>query len=109
MANDETIEPRDLHAKLTDGSAVLIDVRDADAFKTAHASGAINVPIGELAARLDELPAGIDIVTSCGGGTRGPRAAAQLREAGIEASVVRGGLRGWRAADLPVEGESDPN
>ena len=89
------------------GEAVLVDVRDPDAFEAAHATGARNIPIDELADRLGELPEGAQVLTSCGGGTRGPKAAALLRELGIDAKVMRGGLRGWRSAELPIEGDAE--
>jgi rhodanese-related sulfurtransferase len=101
MASDP-IEPLDAHAQLVNGEAVLVDVREPDAFQAAHPEGAINIPIGELADRLGELPEGVQVITSCGGGTRGPKAAAQLQELGIDARVVKGGLRGWTGAELPV-------
>ncbi len=99
----DTVDPRDVRDMLTRGEAVLVDVREPDAFASGHAVGARNIPIGELADRLDELPDGRQVVTTCGGGTRGPKAAAQLRELGVDARVLRGGLRGWTGADLPVQ------
>lgn len=101
---DDPIEPTEARDLLERGEAVLVDVREADAHAQAHAAGARSIPIGELEARLGELPEGTLVLTSCGGGTRGPKAAAQLRELGVDARVVRGGLKGWRAAGLPVEG-----
>lgn len=99
----DTVDPRDVRDMLTRGEAVLVDVREPDAFAKGHPAGARNIPIGELEDRLDELPAGRQVITSCGGGTRGPKAAAQLRDLGVDARVVRGGLRGWTSSDLPVE------
>lgn len=109
MANhgEEPIDPTDAHAMLERGEAVLVDVRDASAFDESHAAGARSIPIEQLEARLAELPDGVRVLTSCGGGTRGPRAAALLRDAGVDAQVVRGGLRGWRAAELPVANGPD--
>lgn len=106
MAPDDApsqLDPEDVHAGLQAGDVVLVDVRDASAFAEGHATGAVNIPIDQLEQRIDELTPGTRIVTSCGGGTRGPRAAALLHELGREdVHVLRGGLRGWRGADLPV-------
>jgi rhodanese-related sulfurtransferase len=101
--SDEQIDPTDAKQLADAGEAIIIDVRDASAHDEAHIEGAIGIPIDELEARLDELPEGTRILTACGGGTRGPRAAALLREKGIDAAAVKGGLKGWRAAQLPVE------
>ena len=84
---------------------MIIDVRDVDAHATDARPGATSIPIGELADRLGELPDGVQVLTACGGGTRGPGPRAQLRELGVDARVLRGGLRGWKIADLPVDGE----
>ncbi len=99
----EPIEPTDLEPLLASGDAVLVDVREPKAFADGHPAGAINVPIGQLAGRLDELEGRGMVVTSCGGGSRGPKAAAQLVELGVDARVLRGGLRGWNAAGLDVD------
>lgn len=101
--DERHIDPRDAHTLAQAGEAIIIDVRDAQAHEAAHIAGARSIPIDELEARLDELPAGAQVLTACGGGTRGPRAAQLLRDRGIDASTVRGGLRGWRSAALPVE------
>lgn len=98
----DPIEPTDAHTRLEAGDAVLIDVRDASAHAEGHAAGARSIPIDQLADHADELK-GTTVYTSCGGGTRGPKAAALLRELGVDARVVRGGLRGWKSAGLPVE------
>ena len=102
----ESVEPTDARDLLASGDAVLVDVREPDAFAASHPAGARNVPIGELADRIAELPADATVLTSCGGGTRGPRAAALLRELGVDARPVRGGLRGWAGAGLPVDSDT---
>jgi rhodanese-related sulfurtransferase len=104
----EQVEAAHAHELVERGEAILIDVRDAGAYAESHAAGARSVPIDELEAHLDELPDGVQVITSCGGGTRGPRAAALLREHGVDAHAVRGGLRAWKAAELPVDAGDQP-
>ena len=99
----ETVEPREAHELAASKQAIIVDVREAKAFAEGHIAGAINIPLGELADRVSELPIDQRILTSCGGGSRGPKAAALLREHGVVADVLRGGLRGWTAAGLAVE------
>ncbi|MCW2961518.1 MAG: Rhodanese domain protein [Thermoleophilia bacterium] len=101
-ADIDPIDPATAAAEVEAGRAILVDVRDRSAFDSAHATPAVGIPIDQLAARLEELPAGTTVITTCGGGTRGPRAAALLREHDIDARPLAGGLRAWRAADLPV-------
>jgi rhodanese-related sulfurtransferase len=38
------------------GEAVIIDVRNKEAYDLEHAEGAISIPLGELEGRLKELP-----------------------------------------------------
>ena len=53
------------HAMSQAGTAVIVDVRTADAYAEAHAAGAISVPEGELADHVDELPKDKAIITYC--------------------------------------------
>lgn len=105
--NDEPkqVDAQTLSGELERGDALLVDVRDAAAYAQGHAAGALNIPIGDLEARLAELPADARFVTTCGGGTRGPRAAQLLREGGRDARVLKGGMKAWRGAGLPLTGE----
>jgi rhodanese-related sulfurtransferase len=81
---------------------VVIDVRSPADFAQGHIAGAINIPIERLfAVELLDGP----LMTTCGGGGRGGRAADALVEAGREAYSIAGGTRSWRAAGLPVEAD----
>jgi 3-mercaptopyruvate sulfurtransferase SseA len=35
---------------------LLVDVRSADEFRDAHITGAVNIPLGEIERRRDEVP-----------------------------------------------------
>lgn len=50
---------------LTEGTAVLVDVRAAEAYRAEHAKGAISLPFNEVAARAGELPKDKLIITYC--------------------------------------------
>ena len=43
----------------------LVDMRDARAYRRAHIRGAVNIPYGELRARIGELPQESLIVLYC--------------------------------------------
>jgi len=70
-----------------EGNVLLVDVRPPQEYAHGHLDGAINLPVGEIAGRLAELPPDSKVVAYC----RGPycvmsaTAVHQLREAGYDA------------------------
>ncbi|SMH38578.1 rhodanese-like domain-containing protein [Maritimibacter sp. HL-12] len=77
----------------------LIDVRDAEDYAAAHVAGAVHVPLSDLAARADEIPAGKTPVTICGkGGGRSAEGADILDKLGHPGALwLEGGTNGWLA------------
>lgn len=63
--------------------ALLLDVRTAVEFASDAIPNAINIPLDELATRLDELPADTTIITYCSSGNRSGQAAQLLRDQGF--------------------------
>jgi 3-mercaptopyruvate sulfurtransferase SseA len=47
------------------GTAIVVDVRAAEAYQAAHVAGSINIPLTELEARLGELDKDEWIITYC--------------------------------------------
>lgn len=84
------------------GKRVIVDVRDPDEFAAVRIAGSINIPLGQLPARLGELPADRALVVVCLSGTRSAIAAATVAQDGREAANVDGGLLAWRDAGLPL-------
>ncbi len=73
----------DARAKVAAG-ALLVDVRSRAEFAAGALPGAIHIPVGEIAARVAELPAGKPIVVYCASGMRSASAARALRSRGRE-------------------------
>lgn len=101
------VKAPDLNTELAGGAApFLLDVRtqaewDAD----GHIEGAILVPVTDLAASLDKLPAdkAAPIVVLCKSGHRGAIAQMYLQFLGYtNVRNLNGGLNAWIAAELPV-------
>lgn len=63
--------------------ALILDVREAAEYAFGHIPGAKSIPIGELAARVNELNKEEAIYVICRTGTRSDIAAQQLAEAGF--------------------------
>ena len=51
--------------KMSQGRAVLVDVRTKSSYDNSHAAGAISIPEAEVAARKDELPRDKEIILYC--------------------------------------------
>ena len=82
--------------KLVDSGAVLLDVRTPAEYAEKHIGGAVNIPVQELATRLDEVgPRDRDVVVYCRSGHRAARAAAMLREAGFTKVHDLGAMSRW--------------
>lgn len=61
----ERVSLTDAKAALESGSAVILDVRSADAFAGQRIAGSVNIPLAELGARLGELDPNQWIITYC--------------------------------------------
>ncbi len=100
----EAIDRRTLLARVRSGDAILIDVRPREEYVAGHLPGALSVPAGELAARLEELNKGQEVVAYC----RGPYcmlsadAVRTLSRRGFRARRLEDGVLEWRAAGLKV-------
>jgi rhodanese-related sulfurtransferase len=90
----------------------LIDLRNPDEVeKDGYIKDSTNIPLIELFTSLDKLPAkDAPIVLYCGSGLRGSIAIQGLRMLGYSNILsMGGGLTGWKAAGLAVEGVVDWN
>lgn len=70
-----------------------LDVRYAKEYQHSRIPGAINIPLQELRARLDELDTSLPYICYCGTGRRSSAAAFLLSQKGFRASVLKGGTR----------------
>lgn len=86
--------------------AMVIDVRERDAYEKGHVAGAVSVPLDELKRRAAEFAAlkEQELVIYCGdGSTLGPHGTRVLNEAGHpSAKNLSAGYSGWKAAGNPV-------
>jgi rhodanese-related sulfurtransferase/DNA-binding transcriptional ArsR family regulator len=104
----EAVSAPELLARSRDGVVTVLDVRPTEEYAAGHVAGALNIPLAELKRRLDELPPGQEVIAYC----RGPYcvlaydAVAMLRQGGIAARRLDGGLPEWRLAGLPVAEET---
>lgn len=66
----KTISVKDLKTKIDNDKIQLIDVREAYEFAICALPNSINIPMGELADRYDEIKKSEDVYISCKSGKR---------------------------------------
>jgi rhodanese-related sulfurtransferase len=100
----EEVSAVDVLRRAEAGDVVVLDVRPAEEYAAGHIPGAVSVPVGELAARLAELPADTEVVAYCRGAycVFAHDAVRLLRELGRPARKLVGGMLEWQLAGHPV-------
>lgn len=81
---------------------VLLDVREPTEWQAGHVDGSVHIPLQELGARQDEIPADAPIVCVCRSGQRSAMVTGALTRAGYDAHNLEGGLLAWVEARLPL-------
>ena len=71
---------------------VILDVREPFELAVENVEGAVNIPLGQLRARLDELPRDKTIQVICRSGQRAYYATRLLLQQGFDARNVSGGM-----------------
>ncbi|AQP43928.1 rhodanese-like domain-containing protein [Tessaracoccus flavus] len=95
-----------LRAALDQG-AFLLDVREPHEYEEVHVPGAVLIPLGQVADRVDELPE--DVWVICRSGVRSLKGAEAVAASGRSACSVAGGTLAWIDAGLPVATGTQPN
>ena len=75
----------------------LLDVRDEDEFEEGHVPGAVNIPLPELRKDFSAVPGDRPVGVYCRVGQRGYYAVRFLRQHGIDARNLGGGILTWNA------------
>ena len=82
---------------------VILDVRTVAEFEDGHIEGAINVPVDELANRLDELSKDDELLVYCRTGNRSGSAVSILSDAGYTKIYhMHEGISVWIQQGHPV-------
>ena len=75
---------------------LVVDVRNPAEWSAGHIPGSVNLPLGRLAERLDELPQDRPLVVHCQSGARAAVAIALLRSRGhVDSAHLHGDWVGW--------------
>lgn len=100
----DPIDREELQRRIEGGDVVVLDVRPAEEFAAGHIAGALSIPLEELAERLGQLPADVEVVAYCRGPycVLAPQAIELLHASGRRARRLSDGFPEWQLAGLPV-------
>jgi rhodanese-related sulfurtransferase len=86
--------------------AVVIDVSEAEEFASGHIGGAKNIPVNEIESKLAGAVKNkaLPLVLVCSTGARAKRVEAAAKTLGFtNVQTLAGGLKAWKAENLPIE------
>lgn len=90
------VSPTALESLLcTELSVQMIDVRSAQEFEEEHIPRSVNIPLEQVPERKLDISPDVDTVLICQSGMRAELCRDRLRNMGIEATVLEGGLESW--------------
>jgi rhodanese-related sulfurtransferase len=102
--NQPVTVPEVLSADLPAG-VFLLDVREDDEWTAGHAPEAVHVRLGDLGARVGDLPRDREVYVICRSGARSAYAAQTLAGGGVSTVNVADGMTGWAVAGRPMISE----
>lgn len=85
-----------VHADAIPSDAQIVDVREPDEHGLGAVPGAVNIPLGRIRDRLNELDKSRLVVTYCQVGLRGYLAERILKQKGFRAANLSGGWLAWK-------------
>lgn len=94
--SDLEILPKEVKARLERGEKFLfIDVREPHEFAVAKIEGSTLIPMRTIPANLQQLDSGEDVICFCHHGMRSLDVANWLRQQGVNAKSMSGGIDRW--------------
>ena len=103
FARKPSITPEQAAAAVARRELVLVDVREPAELRGGRVRGSVNIPLGQLRARVHELERGRQLGFLCHSGVRSSRVTGIALKAGYDAVNVRGGVIAWTRAGLPLK------
>jgi sulfur-carrier protein adenylyltransferase/sulfurtransferase len=90
------ITAQELDVRLKQNHLILLDVREPHELEISALPGAVNIPLGTLAARLSEIDSAQEMIVFCKTGSRSTRALELLLSAGFKkVKNLKGGINSW--------------
>lgn len=99
FSSTDSLPITELAKALKEESVVLLDVREVEEFSNGHVPQAINHPLSELDQFTGDKSKQYLVI--CQSGMRSKRACSYLKEQGLQATNVQGGMNAWNG---PIKG-----
>lgn len=99
---EEELEPDRARELIASEGGQVLDLRDDDAFAADHIAGAIRPDGEDIDSALESFDEDRPVVVVCEDGGRSAEVAADLRERGYQAAVLKKGMKGWTGDKLPT-------
>jgi len=88
---------------MSETEIVIVDVREDWEYSSGHIAGAVLIPLGEIADRVDEIPTDVPVVLVCRSGNRSSQAYRYLKQQGYEnVHNILGGMVDWTGSGYDV-------
>ncbi|MEP6714168.1 MAG: MBL fold metallo-hydrolase [Terriglobia bacterium] len=100
----ERVAPSVLAEELaSENPPLVLDIRAPREWSSKHIEGGLNIPLGRLSERIDEVPRDRRIAVHCAGGYRSSIAVSILNQYGITNVIeLAGGIAAWETSRYPV-------
>jgi hydroxyacylglutathione hydrolase len=96
-----TLTSAEVSRQLRDDHLLLLDVRSGEEWRKGHLPESLNLPLGALDQRLNDIPRDRPVVVHCQSGARAAIAASLLKARGYaDVRLFPGGFAEWQAAGL---------
>ena len=100
------IDAAQLAVQLEHEDPMLLDVREPWEFEICHIDGSVNIPMGQISQRLEQLQMATEIVVICHHGIRSRQVISFLQQQSVATLVnLDGGVDAWARTidlDMPV-------
>lgn len=96
------VDTDQLAVAVRDSGVTVLDVREPREYAAGHVPGAVNIPMGRLTGRLDELDRSAPVYVVCATGNRSSAMTSLLITAGFDAYNVAGGTTAWARSGRPI-------
>ncbi len=92
----DSISVKKLEEQMKTGSVFILDVRESYEYEISNING-INIPLGELESRLDEIPKEKEVIVHCKSGVRSRKAIEVLKKNDYTQLLnLEGGILAWQ-------------